>query len=58
MNNEFKISDAERRFIENSIADKRAIISELKKDNADGRYDNEITALENEISGLLRFLGR
>ena len=58
MSNGFNISDAERRFIENSIADKKAIISELKKDNGDGRYDNQISALENEISGLLRFLGR
>ena len=53
----FSVSESERAFIENSIADKEAMIEALEEDNDDGEYDDTISNIENEIDGLRRFLG-
>lgn len=53
----FSVSESERAFIENSIADKEAMIEALKEDNDDGEYDDTISNIENEIDGLRHFLG-
>ena len=53
----FSVSESERAFIENSIADKEAMIEALEEDNDDGEYDDTISNIENEIDGLRHFLG-
>lgn len=53
----FSVSESERAFIENGIADKEAMIEALEEDNDDGEYDDIISNIGNEIDGLKRFLG-
>ena len=54
----FSVSDSERAYIENSIADKEAMIDALEEDNDNGKYDDTISNIQNEIDGLKYFLGK
>lgn len=57
-NEGFPVSESERAFIENSIADKEAIVKALEEDNKNGKYDSTISNVKNEINGLKQFLGK
>ena len=53
----FPVSESERAVIEDDIANKEAMVADLEENNDDGSYDDTISGIKNEISGLRYFLG-